>query len=296
MRPRSIIGAPPPVVFPIIPRTQQKGKRLRGWGSVPARFSRVAGYVNRICPGGHKGPPLREVGRYSEPTKIGVKGRATGRDGARPLQGIGAGLWRRGAPRVWLPPVKFRNGIWGVSHGHPALRKQRWWCAVKGRCGHRPLRRDGEVSATTRASGAQRSGCASGWEDGVGIGAGIIPKGASNAGQSLRHGCAVTAPFAQGSLGDGDADCRVGPLDLLAMTTAFCHSEERSDVGIRLFYDGRGFGQPGSSAPAEAAQAVRSNTGRSPPSTFPVTNSGNRGMLGADRTLGGAYAAADAGL
>ena len=180
-----------------------------------------------------------------------MKGRATGRDGARPLQGIGAGLWRRGAPRVWLPPAKFQNGIWGVSHGHPALRKQRWWCAVKGRCGHRPLRRDGEVSATTRASGAQRSGCASGWEDGVGIGAGIIPKGASNAGQSLRHGCAVTAPFAQGSLGDGDADCRVGPLDLLAMTTAFCHSEERSDVGIRLFYDGRGFGPPRSSAPTE---------------------------------------------
>ena len=125
-------------------------------------------------------------------------------------------------------------------------------CAATGRCGHRPLRRDGEVSATTRASGAQRSGCASGWEDGVGIGAGIIPKGASNAGQSLRHGCAVTAPFAQGSLGDGDADCRVGPLDLLAMTTAFCNSEERSDVGIRLFYDGRGFGPPRSSAPTES--------------------------------------------
>ena len=32
---------------------------------------------------------------------------------------------RRGAPRVWLPPAKFRNGIWGVSHGHPALRGAR---------------------------------------------------------------------------------------------------------------------------------------------------------------------------
>ena len=37
---------------------------------------------------------------------------------------------------------------------------------------------------------------------------------------------------------------RVGPLGLLAMTTVFCHSEERSDVGIRPFYDGRGFGPP----------------------------------------------------
>ena len=40
-------------------------------------------------------------------------------------------------------------------------------------------------------------------------------------------------------LGTGDADCRVGPAGLLAMTSVFCHSEERSDVGIRPFYDGR---------------------------------------------------------
>ena len=150
----------------------------------------------------HRSAPTR-WGRYSEPTGIGVKGRATGRDGARPLQGIGAGLWRRGAPRVWLPPAKFQNGIWGVSHGHPALRKQRWWCAVKGRCGHRPLRRDGEVSATTRASGAQRSGCASGWEDGVGIGAGIIPKGASNAGQSLSQPAADSSLYTREPLRRG---------------------------------------------------------------------------------------------
>ena len=45
-------------------------------------------------------------------------------------------------------------------------------------------------------------------------------------------------------LGTGDADCRVGPSGLLAMTMVFCHSEERSDVGIRPFYDGRGFGPP----------------------------------------------------
>ena len=45
-------------------------------------------------------------------------------------------------------------------------------------------------------------------------------------------------------MGTGDADCRVGPAGLLAMTSVFCHSEERSDVGIRPFYDGRGFGPP----------------------------------------------------
>ena len=55
----------------------------------------------------------------------------------------------------------------------------------------------------------------------------------------------LTAPFAQGSLWDGDADCRVASL--LAMTVLnLCHSEEaqRADVGIRPFYDGRGFGPP----------------------------------------------------
>ena len=46
--------------------------------------------------------------------------------------GRSTGPRRRGAPRVWLPPAKFRNGIWGVSHGHPALRgvtggaRRRW--------------------------------------------------------------------------------------------------------------------------------------------------------------------------
>ena len=53
-------------------------------------------------------------------------------------------------------------------------------------------------------------------------------------------------------LGTGDADCRVASL--LAMTVLILrHSEEaqRADVGIRPFYDGRGFGPPRSSAPTE---------------------------------------------
>ena len=46
--------------------------------------------------------------------------------------GRSTGPRRRGAPRVWLPPAKFRHGIWGVSHGRPALRgvtggaRRRW--------------------------------------------------------------------------------------------------------------------------------------------------------------------------
>ena len=45
-------------------------------------------------------------------------------------------------------------------------------------------------------------------------------------------------------LGTGDTDCRVASL--LAMTVLIlCHSEkaQRADVGIRLFYDGRGTGR-----------------------------------------------------
>ena len=58
-------------------------------------------------------------------------------------------------------------------------------------------------------------------------------------------------PLHKGALGAGGTDCHVGPAGLLAMTMVFCHSEERADVGIRPFYDGREFGPPRSSAPTE---------------------------------------------
>ena len=106
-----------------------------------------------------------------------------------------------------------------------------------------PLRGEGEVPVTTRASGAQRSVCAADGRNGVRIRAEITPKVSSNAGQSLSQPAADSSLYTREPLGTGDADCRVGPAGLLAMTSVFCHSEERSDVGIRLFYDGRG-GRP----------------------------------------------------
>ena len=67
-----------------------------------------------------------------------------------------------------------------------------------------------------------------------------------NFGQSLSHGLwPCQLPLHKGALGTGDADCHVAPL--LAMTVLIlCHSEEaqRADVGIRPFYNGRGFGPP----------------------------------------------------
>ena len=82
----------------------------------------VRGSHAEVCPGGHIGPPLRggEAFRSNE-NRSETMPFPAGRDGARPLQGTGAGR-RQGALRVWLPPAKFRNGIWGVSHRYRPLR------------------------------------------------------------------------------------------------------------------------------------------------------------------------------
>ena len=72
------------------------------------------------------------------------------------------------------------------------------------------------------------------------------PKGTINAGQSLSQPAADSSLYTREPLGTGDADCRVASL--LAMTVLIlCHSEkaQRADVGIRLFYDGRGTGRRG---------------------------------------------------
>ena len=86
----------------------------------------------------------------------------------------------------------------------------------------------------------------------MGIAAEIIPKGVINLGQSLSRPPGDSSFYTREPLGTGDADRRVASL--LAMTVLIlCHSEEaqRADVGIRPFYDGRGFGPPRSSAPTE---------------------------------------------
>ena len=156
-------------------------------------------------------------GRTHRSARMRASQRTAAPDGAGrspPPTGAGAGWWR-GAPGVWLPPAKFRNGIWGVSHRH------------------RPLRGEGEVSATARASGAQRSVYASGRKGWAGIGAGITPKGPSTPDNPSVTAAADSSLYTREPW-DGDADCHVGPAGLLAMTTAFCHSEERSDVGIRF--------------------------------------------------------------
>ena len=107
-----------------------------------------------------------------------------------------------------------------------------------------------KVFRTTQASGAQRSVCGAGARKWVGIAAEIIPKGASNLGQSLSQPAADSSLCTREPLGTGDADCRVASL--LAMTVLnLCHSEEaqRADVGIRSFLRWTGVRAAESSAP-----------------------------------------------
>ena len=202
----------------------------------------VRGSHAEVCPGGHIGPPLRggEAFRSNENQSETMPFPA-GRDGARPYRGAE----QNGCGGVWSPRPTGATQV--VPSNGPM-------------CGHRPLRPAGDgtpgSSCPTGGCGepprlpwpAAHSGASApaGARKWVGIAAEIIPKVSSNLGQSLSHGEAVTAPFTQGSLwGRGDTDCRVASL--LAMTVLIlCHSEEaqRADVGIRPFYDGRGFGPP----------------------------------------------------
>ena len=110
-------------------------------------------------------------------------------------------LMRRGAPRVWLPPAKFRSEIWGVSHRHRPLRP------AGGRgtarrvvvpCGW--LR---SAVAIALGSGAERSVCAAVAREWVGIAAEIIPKGAINAGQSLSQPTADSSLYTREPWGRG---------------------------------------------------------------------------------------------
>ena len=90
---------------------------------------------------------------------------------------------RRGRPMCRPEYVLLRKPFTG-GHTGPPLR------GVEGIPNHPGQRRTAERLRRGRE----------GW---VGIGAEITPKGVINLGQSLSHGCAVTAPFAQGSLWDG---------------------------------------------------------------------------------------------
>ena len=144
--------------------------------------------------GGHIGPPLRGPKGIREPTEIGVKGRVTGRDGARPLRGGGAGRCVQERRGVVTPPYGSATGgaqQWAdVGIGPYAPRgdegRHAGSSCPTGGCGEPP--RLPWVAAHSGVSAP--AGARDGWESRQRP----SPKGASNAGQSLSHGEAVTAP------------------------------------------------------------------------------------------------------
>ena len=139
---------------------------------------------------------------------------------------------------------QFRAEIWGVSHRHRPLRPAGDEGRGTARRGRRALRvvaesrRDCPGQRRTAERLRQRSrGNRRETEQKS------PPKGASTPDNPSVTAAPCQLPLHKGAFRTGDADCRVASL--LAMTVLnLCHSEkaQRADVGIRLFYDGRGFG------------------------------------------------------
>ena len=177
--------------------------------------------------GGHIGPPLRGGRGIQEATGIGAK------------TDLASGAGRSPPPTGATEQGGLRRGVVTPPYGCNAGGAQQ-----TGRCRHRPLRIEGEVSATTRASGAQRSVCAAVARKGWKSEQRASPKCPATSDNPSATAKPCQLPLHKGALGTGDADRRVASL--FAMTVLIlCHSEEaqRADVGIRPFYDGRATGR-----------------------------------------------------
>ena len=122
-------------------------------------------------------------------------------------------MGRRGAPGVWLPPAKFRNGIWGVSHGHPALRKRCGECGTGDGAGGGVRPGDPSVSLRLTAPVAVPKILCSLVAHRILTAATRSPRCICPRQRSAR------SPLPQGSLGPaGDESASGGPMGVLAPT------------------------------------------------------------------------------
>ena len=120
------------------------------------------------------------MGERSEPTGIGAERRLSLRGGTE--------------------PAPYQGNRSSAVYG--GVRSPRPTEAPTGRCGHRPLRIEGEATSTTWGSGAERSVCGADGRNEEESEQRSPPKGPAtpdNPSVSLR----LTAPFPQGSLRDG---------------------------------------------------------------------------------------------
>ena len=177
-----------PVGAGLRPRPVWRGGRWRICRGRPA-CRPVGGSRAEAFPGGHIGPPLRGVEGVWEPAGIGAgrKSSPAGRGGARPLRGERSRAVRPAAGCAWgvasASQIPFRNlgrqsrsprptGATLVVRSSGPM----WASAPTDRRGSR-IDHPGQRRTAERLRRGRE-----GW---VEIGAWIIPKGASNAGQSL---------------------------------------------------------------------------------------------------------------
>ena len=166
----------------------------------------VDGSREAACPGGHIGPPLHNAGNVPEITESGVENEHFPNGAGRsppPTGGAEQSGLRRGAPGVWLPPAKFRNGIWGVSHGHPALRVRHRWCTARADVGIGPY---GKERTPHQPPGlAAQSGASAARMGGMGRerGRDHPPKGPSTPDNPSVTAKPCQLPLHKGAFGDG---------------------------------------------------------------------------------------------
>ena len=159
--------------------------------------------------GGHTGPSLRDH-RSAQP----------------PPNGAG-----RSPPPTGAPPAVRSNGPMYLGHGFRQPNSEtEFGASVIGIGPYGEKGKFPQPPGPAAHSGASTPAVA---RDGRGSEQGSPPKGPSTPDNPSVTAAADSSLYTREPW-DGDADCHVGPAGLLAMTTVFCHSEERSDVGIRF--------------------------------------------------------------